>query len=153
MMLLSQALGALMLGGVLLLRRTPLAARPLTPAARRRAIRLIVLAGLLEASVSVLFYLSIVALGPVLTMLIMATTPVFSIVFGVVFLRERPGLRLTLAAVRHRRRRAHRHARRPHLTHEGRAALPAARPSRHHRSVGPRVTSPCRTASGARPPS
>ena len=99
MMLLSQVLGALMLGGVLLLRRTPLAARPLTPATRRRAIRLIVLAGLLEASVSVLFYLCIVAIGPVLTMLIMATTPVFSIVLGVVFLRERPGLRLTLAAV------------------------------------------------------
>ena len=98
MMLLSQALGALMLGGVLLLRRTPLAARPLTPETRRRAIRLIVLAGLLEASVSVLFYLCIVAIGPVLTMLIMATTPVFSIVLGVVFLRERPGLRLTLAA-------------------------------------------------------
>ena len=54
--------------------------------------------GLLEASVSVLFYLSIVAIGPVLTMLIMATTPVFSIVLGVVFLRERPGPRLTLAA-------------------------------------------------------
>jgi drug/metabolite transporter (DMT)-like permease len=98
MMLLSQALGALMLGGLLLLRRAPLAARPLTPAARRQAVRLIVLAGLLEASVSVLFYLSIVAIGPVLTMLIMATTPVFSIVLGVVFLRERPGLRLTLAA-------------------------------------------------------
>jgi drug/metabolite transporter (DMT)-like permease len=60
---------------------------------------LIVLAGMLEAAVSVLFYLSIVALGPVLAMLIMATTPVFSIVFGVVLLRERPGLRLTLAAV------------------------------------------------------
>ena len=99
MMLLSQVLGALMLGGVLLLRRTPLAARPLTPAARRRATRLIVIAGLLEASVSVLFYLCIVAIGPVLTMLIMATTPVFSIVLGVVFLRERPGVRLTLAAV------------------------------------------------------
>ena len=99
MMLLSQVLGALMLGGVLLLRRTPLAARPLTPATRRRASWLIVLAGLLEASVSVLFYLGIVAIGPVLTMLIMATTPVFSIVLGVVFLRERPGLRLTLAAV------------------------------------------------------
>ena len=99
MMLLSQVLGALMLGGVLLLRRTPLAARPLTPEARRGAIRLIVLAGLLEASVSVLFYLCIVAIGPVLTMLIMATTPVFSIALGVVFLRERPGLRLTLAAV------------------------------------------------------
>jgi drug/metabolite transporter (DMT)-like permease len=98
MMLLSQALGALMLGGVLLLRRAPLAARPLTPEARRRAIRLIVLAGLLEAAVSVLFYLCIVAIGPLLTMLIMATTPVFSIVLGVVLLRERPGLRLTLAA-------------------------------------------------------
>jgi drug/metabolite transporter (DMT)-like permease len=99
MMLLSQVLGALMLGGLLLLRRTPLTARPLTPAARRAAFWLIVLAGFLEASVSVLFYLTIVALGPVLAMLIMATTPVFSIVFGVVFLRERPGLRLTLAAV------------------------------------------------------
>jgi drug/metabolite transporter (DMT)-like permease len=98
MMLLSQALGALMLGGVLLLRRTPLTAHPLTPAQRRQAFWLIVLAGMLEASVSVLFYLSIVAIGPLLTMLIMATTPVFSIVLGVVFLRERPGLRLTLAA-------------------------------------------------------
>ena len=66
---LSQVCGALMLGGVLLLRRAPLAARPLTPAERRHAIWLIVLAGLLEASVSVLFYLSIVAIGPVLTML------------------------------------------------------------------------------------
>jgi drug/metabolite transporter (DMT)-like permease len=98
MMILSQACGALMLGAILLWRRTPLAARPLTPAARRKAVWLIVLAGVLEAAVSVLFYLTIVALGPVLAMLIMATTPVFSIVFGVVFLRERPGLRLTLAA-------------------------------------------------------
>jgi drug/metabolite transporter (DMT)-like permease len=87
-----------MLGAILLARRPALAARPLTPAARRRAAWLIVLAGLLEASVSVLFYLTIVALGPVLAMLIMATTPVFSIVFGVVLLRERPGVRLTLAA-------------------------------------------------------
>ena len=99
MMILSQVCGALMLGAILLWRRPSLTARPLTPAARRKAIWLIVLAGLLEAMVSVLFYLTIVALGPVLAMLIMATTPVFSIVFGVVFLRERPGLRLTLAAV------------------------------------------------------
>ena len=98
MMLLSQVFGALMLGALLLWRRPSLTARALTPEARRSAVRLIVLAGLLEAAVSVLFYLTIVALGPVLAMLIMATTPVFSIVFGVVFLRERPGLRLTLAA-------------------------------------------------------
>lgn len=99
MMIFSHVCGALMLGALLLWRRPPLAARPLTPAARRGAAWLIVLAGLLEAAVSVLFYLTIVALGPVLAMLIMATTPVFSIVFGVVLLRERPGLRLTLAAV------------------------------------------------------
>jgi drug/metabolite transporter (DMT)-like permease len=99
MMLLSQGLGALMLGAVLLWRRAPLAACPLTPAKRRRAFWLIALAGLLEAMVSVLFYLTIVALGPVLAMLIMATTPVFSIVFGVVLLREHPGVRLTVAAV------------------------------------------------------
>jgi len=98
MMLLSQVLGAIMLGGVLLLRRTPLTPRPLSPPERRRAVLLLVISGLLEAVVSVLFYLSIAAIGPVLTMLIMATTPVFSIVLGVVFLRERPGLRLTLAA-------------------------------------------------------
>jgi drug/metabolite transporter (DMT)-like permease len=98
MMILSQVLGALMLGALLLWRRPPLAARPLTPTARRSAVRLIVLAGLLEAAVGVLFYLTIVALGPVLAMLIMATTPVFSIVFGVIFLRERPGVRLALAA-------------------------------------------------------
>ncbi len=99
MIVLSHLLGAIMLGGVLLLRRTPLTPQPLTAPERGRAVLLLVAAGSLEAVVSVLFYLSIEAIGPVLTMLIMATTPVFSIAFGVVFLRERPGLRLTLAAV------------------------------------------------------
>ena len=98
MMLLSQVLGAIMLGGVLLIRHTPLTPRPLSPPERRRAVLLIAASGMLEAVVSVLFYLSIEEIGPVLTMLIMATTPVFSIILGVVFLRERPGLRLTLAA-------------------------------------------------------
>ena len=99
MMLESQALGMLMLGAVLLARRRPLAARRLSAAERRRAALLLVAAGLLEAAVSVLFFLSIEALGPVLTMLIMATTPVFTIVLGVAFLRERVGLRLALAAL------------------------------------------------------
>jgi len=58
-----------------------------------------VAAGLLEAAVSVLFFLSIAAIGPMLTMLVMATRPIFTIVFGVVFLRERIGPRLALAAV------------------------------------------------------
>ena len=99
MMLMSQALGMLMLGAVLLARRRPLTTRRLTRLERRRATRLLVTAGLLEAAISVLFFLSIAAIGPVLTMLIMATTPIFTLVLGVVFLRERVGLRLALAAV------------------------------------------------------
>jgi drug/metabolite transporter (DMT)-like permease len=99
MMLESQVLGMLMLGAVLLVRRRPLTARALTRPERRRAATLLVVAGLLEATITVLFFLSIAEIGPVLTMLIMATTPIFTIVFGVVFLRERVGLRLVLAAV------------------------------------------------------
>ena len=99
MMIMSQALGMLMLGAVLIARRRPLAARPLTRLERRRAAVLLAVGGLLEAGVSVLFFLAIAELGPVLTMLIMATAPVFAIGFGVAFLRERVGLRLVLAAV------------------------------------------------------
>ena len=99
MMLESQALGMLMLGALLLARRRPLSARALTAPERRRATLLLVTAGLLEAVITVLFFLSIAEIGPVLTMLIMATTPIFTIVFGVAVLRERFRLRLTLAAV------------------------------------------------------
>jgi drug/metabolite transporter (DMT)-like permease len=99
MMLESQALGMVMLGALLLAHRRPLTTRALAAPERRRAVVLLVVAGLLEAAVSVLFFLSIAALGPVLTMLIMATTPIFTIVFGVVFLHERVGLRLAFAAV------------------------------------------------------
>jgi drug/metabolite transporter (DMT)-like permease len=98
MMLESQALGMVMLGALLLVRRTPLTTRRLPGPRRRRAVLLLIAAGALEAVVSVLFYLSIAAIGPLLTMLIMATTPVFSIVFGVVLLRERPSPRLAFAA-------------------------------------------------------
>ena len=99
MMIESQALGMLLLGAVLLVRRRPLTTRRLTTVERRRATRLLIAAGMLEAVVAVLFFLAIEALGPVLVMLIMATTPIFTIVFGAAFLRERPGLRLVLAAV------------------------------------------------------
>ena len=40
----------------------------------------------------------LIPFAPLLTMLIMATTPVFSIVFGVVLLHERPSPRLAFAA-------------------------------------------------------
>ena len=99
MMLESQTLGMIMLGALLLTRRRPLLTRTLTAPERRRATLLLVAAGLLEAVITVLFFLSIAEIGPVLTMLIMATTPLFTIVFGVAVLRERFRLRLTLAAV------------------------------------------------------
>jgi drug/metabolite transporter (DMT)-like permease len=99
MMIESQALGMILLGALLLARRTPLTTRRLERPRRRRAVLLLVAAGALEAAVSVLFYLSIANIGPLLTMLIMATTPVFSIVFGFVLLHERPRPRLTFAAV------------------------------------------------------
>jgi drug/metabolite transporter (DMT)-like permease len=99
MMIESQVLGVILLGAVIVLRRAPLTTGRLGRPQLRRAALLLVAAGLLEAAVSVLFYLCIASIGPVLTMLIMATTPVFSIVFGLVLLRERPGLRLTLAAL------------------------------------------------------
>ena len=155
MMLESQALGMLMLGAVLLVRRRPLTTRRLTRVERRRAARLLVVAGLLEAVVTVLFFLSIAALGPVLVMLIMATTPIFTIVFGAAFLRERPGLRLVLAAVVTVAGVMIAGARRSDLTHDGGGSLAAARPvadaaaARGHR----RFTSLCRTASAAPPPS
>jgi drug/metabolite transporter (DMT)-like permease len=98
MMLESQVLGMVLLGALLLARRAPLLVRPLPRPQLRRVALLLAAAGLLEAAVSVLFYLSIDAIGPVLTMLIMATTPVFTIAFGVAFLRERIGARLALAA-------------------------------------------------------
>lgn len=98
MMLESQVLGMVLLGALLLARRAPLLVRPLPRPQLRRVALLLAAAGLLEAAVSVLFYLSIDAIGPVLTMLIMATTPVFTIGFGVAFLRERIGVRLALAA-------------------------------------------------------
>lgn len=98
MMVGSQALGALLLGGIMLLRRSPILVRPLTPDERRRVVWLLVAAGALEAVFSVLFYLLIEEIGAVLTVLIVATSPVFSIVGGVVLFKERFGRRLAFAA-------------------------------------------------------
>lgn len=97
MMVGSQVLGAIMLGAIMRLRHSPVLVRPLTAVERRRVIVLLVVAGVLEAVFSVLFYLLIDAIGSVLTVLIVATSPVFAILGGVVFLRERFSARLALA--------------------------------------------------------
>lgn len=97
MMVLSQGLGALMLGGIVLARRTPFLVRPLGPD-RRRLLLLLLAAGVLETVFSVFYYLIIEAIGAVLTLLLTATSPLFAILGGAVFLKERVGRRLVLAA-------------------------------------------------------
>ena len=49
---------------------------------------LLVGAGVLNALFSVLFYVLIAEIGPVLTTLIIATSPIFAILGGMVFLRD-----------------------------------------------------------------
>ncbi len=99
MMIESQLLGMLFLGAIILVRHTPLTPHALAPGQRRAAVRLIAVTGVLETFVTVLFYLCVQHIGPVLTMLIMATTPVFAIAFGFVALGERVRARLVVAAL------------------------------------------------------
>jgi drug/metabolite transporter (DMT)-like permease len=97
MMVGSQTLGALLLAGILLVRRSPLLVRPLA-AERRRFLLLLLASGVLEAVFAVLYYLIIEAIGAVLTLLITATSPVFAILGGAILLREPVGRRLWIAA-------------------------------------------------------
>jgi transporter family protein len=99
MVLQSQGLGLALLAGIVLARRAPLATRRLTPQERRRTIWLVVAAGVLEATFSIVYYLVIEHIGAVLTVLIGATSPIFAIAGGVVLLRERLGRRLALGAL------------------------------------------------------
>jgi len=99
MMIESQLLGMAFIGLLILVRRAPLTPRRLPADQRRAAVRLIAVTGVLETFVTVLFYLCVQHIGPVLTMLIMATTPVFAIAFGFVALGERVRARLVVAAL------------------------------------------------------
>ncbi len=98
MPLLSQTLGAALIGGIVLARRGPFMAAPLGPA-RRRMIVLLLAAGVLEAVFAVLYYLIIEAIGAVLTLLLGATSPVFALAGSAVFLKERVDRRLAAAAL------------------------------------------------------
>lgn len=99
MIVLAQSLGLLMTVGLAAVRRVPLTIRTLTAVELRRTRRLAVVTGVLEGSCAVLFYLIIEHLGSVQAALIVATVPVFAIVWGVLFLRERPSRRLALGIV------------------------------------------------------
>jgi len=88
MMVLGEALGVVMLAPFVLRRQASLFVAEPVPGGRRRAIALLVAAGVLSAVFAVLFYVLIEQIGPVLMTVIIATSPVFAIAGGVVFLRE-----------------------------------------------------------------
>ena len=98
MMLLGEAFGVVLLAPFVLARRSPLFTVSLRGRERRRVVVLLVGAGILNALFSVLFYVLIDEIGPVLTTLIVATSPIFAVLGGVVFLRERLGAKLALGA-------------------------------------------------------
>jgi drug/metabolite transporter (DMT)-like permease len=99
MILQSQAIGLALLAAIVLGRRARVWVRPIAYPDRRHVALLVVVAGILEATFSVLYYLVIEQIGAVLTVLIGSTTPIFAILLGVVVLRERFGRRLALASV------------------------------------------------------
>jgi drug/metabolite transporter (DMT)-like permease len=83
---------------ILLVGRSPIMSRRLAPGERRPVVLLLVAAGVLEAIFAVGFYLVIDGIGAVLTTLIVASSPVFSLAGGALFLRERIGWKLGLSA-------------------------------------------------------
>ena len=98
MIVLGEAFGVVLLAPFVLARRSSLLTVSLRGRERRRVIALLVAAGVLNALFAVLFYVLIDEIGPVLTTLIIATSPIFAILGGMVFLRERLGARLALGA-------------------------------------------------------
>ncbi len=94
MMLAGELFGVALLLPFVVRRRDSLFTRPLHGRERRLAWWLLAGAGFLNAVFSVLFYLLIEHIGAVLTTLVIATAPVFAIVGGAVFLRERIGGRV-----------------------------------------------------------
>lgn len=98
MMLLSEGFGIALLAPFVATRRGALIVGSPDERGRRRIIALLVAAGLLNAAFSVLYYVLIFEIGPVLTMVTTATAPVFAIAGSVLVLHERFGRRLVLAA-------------------------------------------------------
>ena len=98
MIVLGEGLGVVLLLPFVVARRASLFVGEPRPADRRRIVALLVAAGVLNALFSILFYVLIDQIGPVLTALITATSPLFAIAGGVLLLRERLGTRLALGA-------------------------------------------------------
>jgi drug/metabolite transporter (DMT)-like permease len=98
MIILGEAFGVLLLGPFLLWRRSPVFTRKLGDGERRRVVWLVGVTATLNALFAVLYYVLIEHIGPVLTTVIVATSPIFTILGGVIFLKERFGRWLALGA-------------------------------------------------------
>jgi drug/metabolite transporter (DMT)-like permease len=97
MMLLSQAIGLVLVLPIVLARRRVLL-RPLREGERRLLISLVLASAALEAAFAIAYYFLIDNIGAVLTVLIIATSPVFSILGGVLLLKEHYGRGLAVGA-------------------------------------------------------
>ncbi|MBN2204598.1 MAG: DMT family transporter [Thermoleophilia bacterium] len=97
MMLQSQAMGLLMLVPIVW-RRHRVVVRRLTGPERRLVVRFVLIASVLEAYFAVAYYLLIDEIGSVLTVLIIASSPVFAILGGMRFLGERYSRKLAIGA-------------------------------------------------------
>lgn len=104
MMLMSQAIGLALVLPIVIARKRVLV-RPLREGERRLLVYLVLTSAVLEAIFAIAYYFLIDNIGAVLTVLIIATSPVFSILGGVLLLKERYhsglaiGAGLTLAGV------------------------------------------------------
>ncbi len=95
----AQGMGLLMIMGIAMARHAPLTTRRLTAAERRRARRLVIITGMIEGSCAILYYLIVEHLGPVQSAVIVATSPIFAILWSALFLRERLSRRLAVGVV------------------------------------------------------
>ena len=98
MMVLGEVFGVVLLAPFMLARRSSLFTMPLQGRDRRHVVVLVVAAGVLNGIFAVLFYVLIDQIGPVLTTLVVGTSPIFAILGSMVFLRERVGVKLALGA-------------------------------------------------------
>jgi drug/metabolite transporter (DMT)-like permease len=97
MMMLSQAIGFALVLPLVVARRRVIV-RPLRPGERRLLGSLILTSAVLETVFAVAFYILIDHIGAVLTVLIIATSPIFSIIGGVLLLKERYTRSLAIGA-------------------------------------------------------
>jgi drug/metabolite transporter (DMT)-like permease len=97
MMLQSQTMGLLMLLPIVW-RRHRVVVRRLTRPEWRLVVRLVLIASVLEAYFAVAYYLLIDEIGSVLTVLIIASSPVFAILGGMRLLGERYSWKLAIGA-------------------------------------------------------